>query len=63
MARKRKSVNFKPNHAYIDKTVDFYLKSGGKITKVELTKNSFFDFISIRESLSAADEFLLGSHG
>lgn len=58
---RRRSVSFDPNHNYIEKSVEDYLKEGGKITRIERVNGSYQSFVSISESNCSADEFLMDS--
>ncbi|PCI30420.1 MAG: hypothetical protein COB67_01875 [SAR324 cluster bacterium] len=58
--RKRKATSFNPNHQFVDSAVEDYLKKGGKIQKIDSIKDSYEGFISLREQVAPADEFLLG---
>lgn len=58
--RKRKKSDFDPNHEFVDSAVTSFLKAGGHITKVETIEKSYQGFLAVKESLSPADEFLLG---
>ena len=46
--KKRKQLQFKhkfnPNREYIEKATEEYLKSGGKITKIEIPRIDGIDF-------------------
>ncbi|MCP4752989.1 MAG: hypothetical protein GY866_19045 [Proteobacteria bacterium] len=57
---RRKSVSFNPNHQYVEKSVDEFLKNGGKITRIERINGSYQNFVALNDSSSAsADDFLL----
>lgn len=58
---RRRSVSFDPNHTYIEKSVEEYLKEGGKITRIERVNGNYQSFVSISESNCSADEFLMES--
>ena len=62
--RKRESrkgtTRFKPNRAYIEKSVDNFLRDGGRINRIILDEKSYADFTASNESPSAVDEFLQG---
>ena len=58
--RKKRNTKFNPTRAYLDKSVEAFLKGGGKITQIVFDENSYKAFISEKESLSSADEFLQG---
>jgi len=55
---RRRSVSFNPSHTYIEKSVEEYLKNGGKITRIERINGSYQNFVSINEPVSSADDFL-----
>ena len=57
--KRRGSVSFDPNHVYVEKSVEEYLKQGGKITRIERVNGSYQSFVSITESNCSADEFLM----
>ena len=56
----RKSTGFKPNRAYVENAMDFYLANGGTITKIVLTEKDFKNFIATNENPSAVDDWLNG---
>lgn len=58
--RNAKSVKFNPNSNYIDDAVSSFLQDGGRITKIVDLEEGMDDFMSHREAVPPADEFLLG---
>lgn len=58
---RRRSVSFNPNHSYVQKSVDEYLKNGGKITRIERINGNYESFVSASETNGSADEFLMES--
>ncbi len=56
---RRRSVSFNPNHNYIEKSVEEFLKNGGIIKRVERVNGSYENFVSIKETNGSADEFLM----
>ncbi len=56
---RRRSVSFDPNHNYVEKSVEEYLKCGGTIKRIERVNGSYESFVSISESNGSADEFLM----
>ncbi|MBU2646961.1 hypothetical protein KKI24_19795 [bacterium] len=56
---RRRSVSFNPNHSYVEKSIEDYLKNGGTITRIERINGSYESFVSISETNSSADEFLM----
>lgn len=57
--RKRKSSNFNPNHKDVDKAITIFLNSGGRITKLEVLKTGYLDFMAMKNEITA-DDFLMG---
>lgn len=55
-----KSNSFNPNRAYIAEAVREYLKYGGKITRIELTDETYQAFLEAEKGRLAADQFLRG---
>jgi hypothetical protein len=45
--RRRRKQKFDPDREYCKKSVQEYLESGGKITKIELDENSYYEFMGI----------------
>lgn len=59
--RSRKgTAQFKPNRAYIDESVEIFLRDGGKINRIILDEKSYKNFIAFNESPAAVDDFLSG---
>lgn len=58
---RRRSVSFEPTHNYVEKSVEEYLKAGGKITRIERVNGSYESFVSINEANGSADDFLMES--
>ncbi len=60
--RKRNSKFAAKSHTHesIDQAVQSFLSKGGKITKIESVKDAYRDFMSIKESPTIVDDFLLG---
>ncbi len=56
---RKKSVNFKPSSTVIKGAMEEYLKSGGKITKLEPSRD-YADIMKVKSASSEADEFLNG---
>jgi len=56
---RRRSVSFDPNHNYVEKSVEEYLKGGGTITRIERINGSYENFVSISEANGSADDFLM----
>lgn len=54
------TASFKPNHAYIAKSVKNFLNDGGKINQIILDEKSYRAFVLVNEPPSAVDEFLSG---
>ena len=58
--RRKKDENaFIPNQAYIDESVEEYIKKGGKITRI-ITEDCYAKFVSMPTVAGAADDFLRG---
>ena len=58
--RTTKSISFNPNSDFIDDAVSQFLNKGGKITKVIDLEDGLDDFMSHREAVPPADEYLMG---
>ncbi len=59
--RQRKgAAQFKPNRAYIARSVETFLGNGGKINRIILDEKSYASFTSSNEPQSSVDEFLNG---
>ena len=43
--RKKGAARFKPNRAYVEKSVENFLRDGGKINRIILDEKSYRDFI------------------
>ena len=56
---RRRSVSFNPNHSYVEKSVEEFLKNGGTITRIERVNGSYENFVSGTETNGSADEFLM----
>lgn len=56
-SKRRKKSSFDPNHAVVTDAVDRFLKSGGKIKKVDL---NYAHFMSGKSAVPPADDFLMG---
>ncbi|MBT7713194.1 MAG: hypothetical protein HN745_15840 [Deltaproteobacteria bacterium] len=56
---RRRSVSFDPNHNYVEKSVEEYLKGGGTIKRIERVNGSYESFVSISDTNGSADEFLM----
>ena len=59
--RSSKKTNFEPNHADIQQATQDFLKKGGAIKVVDHVEDYYEDFLSHREPVAPADEFLMGS--
>lgn len=57
--RKRKS-DFDPNHEFVNSAVHYFLQNGGQIQKVEAIDKNYLGFLALKESISPADDFLMG---
>ncbi|MCK5602674.1 hypothetical protein KAR91_12410 [Candidatus Pacearchaeota archaeon] len=58
--RKKGIAVFRPNRAYVAKSVENFLKSGGRINRIILDEKSYRDFVLGNEPPSSVDEFLSG---
>ncbi|MBU3914631.1 hypothetical protein KKA14_03775 [bacterium] len=58
--QRRGSVSFNPDHQYVLKAVDEFLKSGGQIVQIHADEKTFQQSIMINDGSLDADEFLLG---
>lgn len=56
------AIKFKPNRDYLNKAVEDYLASGGKITKLEFDETAYQKFMQTPEAPSAVDDFLNGHY-
>jgi hypothetical protein len=55
---KKKSLKLKPTRKLIKSAVDEYLRSGGKITILETSRN-YADIIAVKGQSLEADEYLV----
>jgi len=55
---RKKSVKLKPTRELIKIAVDEYLRSGGKITTIEINRN-YTDIIAVRGLCLESDEYLV----
>jgi len=51
---------FRPNRAYIEKSVEEFLANGGRINKIILDEKSFERFTASNELPGEVDKFLSG---
>lgn len=58
--RRKRTTSFNPSREFISESVEEYLKSGGKITKIIPDEDSFKNFVSMRDN-DAINDFLSGS--
>ena len=58
--RRKGTAVFRPNRAYVAKSIENFLNDGGTINQIILDEKSYRDFIIGNEPLSAVDEFLSG---
>ncbi len=56
---RRRTVSFNPTHNYIEKSVEEYMKDGGKITRIERVNGSYQNFVAMADAQSSADDFLM----
>lgn len=56
---RRRTVSFNPSHSYIEKSVEEYMKDGGKITRIERVNGSYQNFVAMADTQSSADDFLM----
>ncbi len=54
----RKKTKFKPNRAYVEKSVENFLRDGGRINRIILDEKSYEKFVVSNELPGAVDEFL-----
>ena len=59
--KRKKNRKFKPNRAYIEKAVVFYLANGGTITRIEPDENYIVNYWTNSDIQSDVDEFLNGT--
>jgi hypothetical protein len=60
-SKKKKSVSFTPSRSDVQAAVDEYLKSGGKITKLEASDLDYEEFMRQKEAYSSINDFFLGN--
>jgi hypothetical protein len=59
--RRKKPASFNPSHNYVSKSVEEYLKQGGKITRIEKVDGEYQQSIlNDINYYAGADEYLLG---
>lgn len=58
--RRKKKTDFDPNHEFVNSAVQRFLRSGGYIQKVETIDKNYQGFLTGKELVSPADEFLMG---
>jgi hypothetical protein len=59
LGRRRKNVDFNPNHEFVANAVEEFLKDGGKIEKIEMSDDKFSKFSETDDGLKEVNEFLI----
>ena len=57
--RGRKQSKFNPNHAFVDDAIQEFLQNGGQISRVDSIDKDYQGFLTAREIMAPADEFLM----
>lgn len=57
--RRAKKSKFNPNRDFVNSAVQDFLEQGGHIHKIEAEKKDYQDFLTARETMAPADEFLM----
>ena len=57
--RSKKVTSFNPGHDELAKATAAFLEKGGKVTKLNDVSEYYGEFLTHKESVAPADEFLL----